>query len=244
MELTALTCKSCNAPILDSDIQWNLGLARCSHCGTVFNLKGGPAASPANYGQQQVAANTNWQRPAVPLPPGLAVNNLGSGIEIDYRWFNWGILFVLFFAVFWNGFMIFWYAMALRSQAWPMALFGIFHLSIGIFLAYTSLAGLLNHTLIRVEMGELKIEHTPLPWMGNRVLQVAEIAQLYSKEHISRSKNGTHITYAVHVALRAGNQIKLVDRLHTAEQALYVEQTLERAMGIQDRPMSGELPRW
>jgi predicted Zn finger-like uncharacterized protein len=244
MELTALTCKSCNAPILDSDIQWNLGLARCSHCGTVFNLKAGPAAGPTSYGQQAAPANYTWQRPAVPLPPGITVNNQGSGIEIDYSWFSWGILFLLFFAIVWNGFVLVWMAGVISMRAGPMALFGLFHLSIGIFLAYTSLAGLLNHTVIRVEMGELKIEIGPLPWPGNRVLQASEVVQFYTKEHITRNRRSVSVTYAVHAVMRTGNQIQLMGKLSTAEQALYIEQTLERTLGIQDQPVAGELPRW
>jgi hypothetical protein len=68
-------------------------------------------------------------------------------------------------------------------------------------------------------------------------------AQIYCKEHISRGKNGTTTTYQVRAATHAGVQEKLVESLDSSDQALFLEQEIERFLNIKDAPVVGEL-RW
>ena len=51
--------------------------------------------------------------------------DLGTTLEIRRRWFTAAVLFLVFFCVFWNGFMIVWHGMAFASGAWFMSLFGL-----------------------------------------------------------------------------------------------------------------------
>jgi hypothetical protein len=147
------------------------------------------------------------------------------------------------FALFWNGFMAVWFGIAIISRVWPMALFGTLHAAIGLFVAYYALAGFLNTTEVRVGMGEVEVTHGPLPWFGKRRLETAGIAQLYSKEVAHRQRRGTSYSHEVHVATRDGQQVKLLSGLDSSEQALYLEQEIERYLGIKDQPVRGEIVR-
>ena len=136
-----------------------------------------------------------------------------------------------------------WFGIAISQRVWFRALFATGHAAIGLGLTYGTIAGFVNRTLIRISPSQLTVGHGPLPWWGNKQLDATGIAQVYCKERVSRGRNGTSITYAVHAALRDGADAKLVDALDSPEQALYLEQEIERFLGIKDVPVRGELAR-
>lgn len=235
MELSELTCKRCQAPISTADLKWDLGLAACAHCGTVFSFQGQPGGS--------VRQAPTWQRPPVPIPDRFEITDRPEGLSISYRWFNLTFIFMAVFAVFWNGFMLVWHATSLASGAMFMSAFGLLHTAVGVGIGYYALAGFLNRTTITAERDVLHVRHSPLPWVGATDLWVRDLDQLYAKQVISKNSDGTSMSYELHAILKNGRQRKLVSGLSEAEQALYLEQQLERRLGIADRPVFGELPR-
>ncbi len=235
MELHELRCKSCGATIGPENFVERLAMARCGHCGAVFAVSGLP--TPAG------AAAAPRPRVKVPMPRGIRVEELGGMLEIRRRWFGPAFIFLAFFCVFWNGFMIFWHAMALSMGAWFMSLFGLLHTAVGIGLAWFTLAGLLNTTTIRARRGLVEITSGPIPCGGNATLSTDDLAQLYCKESVSHSKNGTSYSYQVLAVTKANVRKTLLKGLNEADQALFIEQELERFLGIEDRPMPGEIAR-
>ncbi len=131
MELRELTCNRCGAPIAGDDLSWELGLARCAHCGTVFGLQKSDPPSVAT-----VAGRSGTERGPVPLPERMRVYEEGGKLLLTYSWFTPTLFFMLFFAILWNGFMIFWHGISLASGAIFMSLFGLLHTAIGIGIAY------------------------------------------------------------------------------------------------------------
>jgi hypothetical protein len=111
---------------------------------------------------------------------------------------------------------------------------------VGIVLAYGFIANLLNKTHIYVSEGMISIRKKPLPWFGNTDIDSSDVKQLFSKEVVTHSKNSTHIYYEVQVITNSGRDIKLVGRLDTSEQALYIEQQIEKYLRIEDMPIQGE----
>ena len=108
-------------------------------------------------------------------------------------------------------------------------------------IAYTALAGWLNRTRITVDQGRISVRHGPLPWLGNKDLDGSTMKQLYSKEKISRGRNSTSVTYEVHAITTNGRNEKLLSGLETSEQALYIEQEIERYLRIEDAPVRGQI---
>lgn len=103
------------------------------------------------------------------------------------------------------------------------------------------LAGILNRTVISASGSELRVAHGPVPWLGNRGVPVADIAQLYCEEHRSEGKNGATFSYRLSAVGRDGRKLALVKGLPERDQALYLEQAFEDALGIQDDPVGGEM---
>jgi hypothetical protein len=183
-------------------------------------------------------------RPRVLMPAGFAIDDSAVGLRITRRWFSGVFIFLAFFCIAWDSFLVFWYSMAFGGGApWIFKVFPIVHLAVGVGLTYFTLAGFLNTTTIQVAMDELTIQHGPLPWFGNHRLSVHDLDQLYSQQEMNRNRNGVSYSYKVNAVTKGNRKITLVSGLTEADQALFIEQQLENYMRIKDRPVPGELPR-
>jgi len=232
-----LKCSACSAAVATGDIDEARALARCSFCGTLMDLSRRPV--PGAGGR----AFASVDRPEVPLPPRFQVGKEGTGLRIAWRWFTPAAIFLGVFSLFWCGFLVFWYGMAAAGGA-PLVffLFPLIHVAVGVGIGYVAVAMFVNRTTVTVEKGTVSIRHAPLPWPGNRTLGRADVEQLFCTQKVSHGKNGTTITYQVEAVGKGGRRTTLLKGLEQ-DQALYVEQRVERQLGIGDRPMAGEVPR-
>lgn len=177
-------------------------------------------------------------------------------MTIRHRWFQWALLFLLFFAIAWDSFLVGWYWLLTagpfggdHGMPGPMKLiffvFPIAHVAVGVGLTYFVLAGLLNSTVIRVADGMVSVRHGPIPWLGNLDVPIDGIEQLYcqNKLRTKHDENG-HATTSMHYEVHAvidGQKKKLLSGLHEADHALFVEQRLERFLRLENRPVPGEM---
>jgi predicted Zn finger-like uncharacterized protein len=224
-----LRCPECDAEIDADDVNLEQMAAKCRRCHAVFRidgLVGGRAVKPLD----------------TPMPDGMTLEHTAAGLRITRRWFTWGTLFITAFAVFWNGFLVVTLGSAFVSGFYPIAAFASIHILIGLGLIYWALAGFLNRTTVDVEPIELRVRHGPVPFPGKR-LEAGAVRQLYAKEHISRRRNSSSVTYELHAVTDAGRHAKLVSGLTSSEQALFLEQEIERYLRLEDRPIRGELAR-
>jgi hypothetical protein len=179
----------------------------------------------------------------VGLPDKLEINRRGSEIEIVRTWFGSQVLFITAFAVFWDGFLFSWYSMLGEFKGGMDSMFFYFpliHVAVGVGITYYALCGWLNRTRITVGRGKVSVRHGPLPWFGNREMDSSAIKQLYAKEMISTSRNGTTVSYDLNALTRDGRSIKFVGGLENSDQALYIEQEIEKFLGVKDGPVKGE----
>jgi len=235
MELTELRCRCCGALLTGENVDLGLRIARCGHCDAVFALDrpdGGGSAQPATP-----------ERPEVPMPGAIQVEVFGDSLEIRRRWFGCAAIFLIVFAVFWNGFMIVWHSIAMATGMFVMSAFGLIHTAVGIGVGYLALAMILNTTTIKVDRGMLTVSHGPLPWPGAKSLPIHEIKQFFCRETVHHGKNGTSYTYEVRYVTQTGSKEKLLTGLSNSDQALFIEQQIERHLGIKDEAVHGELSR-
>lgn len=230
-----LQCGSCAAALAEKDVESARGLARCSFCGTLTDL--GRRAEPGS------AAAAFRERAEVPLPKGFTVTR-GAGLVVVRRWFSPKFLFMLFFCLFWDGFLLVWFGVAAGGRA-PLVffLFPLIHVAVGVGLTYFTLAGLLNSTTVSASGGRLSVRHGPLPWAGNLDLGTSEVKQLFCTEKVTRGKHGPSYSYEVSYRGPGGEAKTLLKGLDAPEQALFMEQRLEKHLRIEDKPVGGELPR-
>jgi hypothetical protein len=165
-------------------------------------------------------------------------------LRVYWRWFRPASIGILFFSIVWDGFLAFWYSMAFTSHApSAMTLFPIIHVAVGAGVTYLALANLFNHTVVEATRQGLTIRHGPLPWAGNRHMERAELKQLFSSSRVIQGKNSSTTVYELNALTSDGRRVKLLGSLDDPGQALYLEQSLEKRLGIQDVPVVGELSR-
>jgi hypothetical protein len=233
-----LTCPDCGAAVPAEDVNIERGIGKCRACNAVIDVETALRGSDGGAGAVR--------RPPVPQPGSITVEDLGgTGLRLTRRWFTWGVLLLTVFCVIWDGFLVFWYTMALQPGApWFAVVFPLIHVTVGVLLTYSTLAMYVNRTVLEINDGRLTVRHGPLPWPGNRDLDVSEVEQLYCEEKTSRSRQGNvSYTYKVCGLLKGGRRETLLDSLPQRDHALFVEQFIEKYLGIEDRPVGGELPR-
>jgi hypothetical protein len=241
---THVACPSCGSTLRSEDMSLQTMAGKCRRCHALVDLRAaapGLAAAPA--AAEQAYAEPGAREPLpVPLPARVHVEARGSDLTIVRRWFSWGYIFLAFFCVVWNGFLATWYGIVFATDA-PLLfkLFPVLHVAVGVGLLYVTIAGFVNRTTFRVERDHLTVRHGPVPWKGNLDISTTSLEQIFCTEQISRGRNGTTIRYGVEAVLRDGRHLKLATGLDAREQAMFIEQTLEKHLGIQDRRVRSEM---
>lgn len=234
-EPVSLKCPNCGSVLRAEDYDLATGIIRCSYCKALATLPGARAATVSAQIQP---------RPDVPMPPGITCQNDGTNMVITRRWRSAILFFLIPFCIAWDSFLIFLYSMAFSGHtSWIMFVFPIAHVAVGVGLTYLVLATLFNRTVIIAGQGRLNISTGPIPWGRNIEMSSSEIDQLFCKSKANRGRNGTNMTYALWASLHDGTTCKLVGSVDDEDQVLFIEQKLEKALGIKDRPVPGEISR-
>lgn len=179
------------------------------------------------------------------MPKQMSWEQSMAGLSLVYRWYSPSAWAILLFTLFWDGFMVVWMSIAFTQGEWGMAAFGSIHASVGIFLAYWTLCKFKNRTTIAFLADRVTVRTTPFKFlMGKDVdVVVKDLDQVYCEEKITRNKNGVTYRYHVKAKLKGGENVTLVKDLEKPEQALYLEQEIERTLGIRDVAVPGEMAR-
>jgi len=233
-----LFCPKCGRPIPVEDVNLSTALARCRACNNLFNVGTIPPTTP-----QPAAIPDPRTQPILPVSRRFHINEFAGNLTIHWRWFNITYLFLAFFCVAWDSFLVFWYSMALTSRhvPWIMVVFPVAHVAVGVGLTYATLCGFLNATTLTVSHDALTIRHGPLPWAGNRTLPAAAIRQLHCERSGSRSRNGgTVYTYNLFATLTDGQKLKLVGGFTESADPRLLEQKIESHLRIPNQHVVGE----
>ncbi|MEM0915876.1 MAG: hypothetical protein AAGK09_14875 [Planctomycetota bacterium] len=245
--MQAMTCRVCGANLHADDVNTAMGIAKCRHCDAVFAFGaalGGGASAEAS------GVAVDRQRAEVERPPGFAIEEDAYRFRITQRWFTWTVFVLIGMTAFWNGivwFMLFQFAdefingsRSLGGMSIPMMLFFVPFVLIGLGMFYAVLTTFFNSTTIDVDDRELAIKHGPLPTFNNKAIPSLDIKQLYCKRKVTRTKNGSTVRYQLRAVMNDGKEQKLLSGLHQQDHAIYVEQQIERVLGIKDEAVAGE----
>jgi hypothetical protein len=186
----------------------------------------------------------------VPIPERFRVERNANELTVRWRWFKGAHIAMLFFVIAWDAFLLFWYFGFPSEQGGLIfKIFPIAHVAVGVGMTYFVLTGFLNTTTLSARSGVLRVHHGPLPWRGNRSIRVDDLKQLYVAEVQRRSTDSdsrrTTITYAYDLCamLESGQEVRLVRGLDSTAQGRYLESVFEAQLGIEDRPVAGEVPK-
>jgi hypothetical protein len=179
---------------------------------------------------------------AIGIPDRFAIDDNGAVFRIRWKWPRIAAVALGLFSVAWDTFLVAWYKGALTQTTFSpvMLIFPIGHVAIGVVLPYVALAFLMNHTLIEIEAGVLRVRHRPIPFPGSRTVTVGDVQQVFCVEREGRKGP---VTYDVMIRLTSERETKLVSGLDNERDARFIEQRIEQRLGITDRGVYGEIAR-
>ncbi len=237
---TVLVCPTCGGK---TSVREDTALADCMYCGNQIILRpaeiysGGQVAPPVAHGAPR-------ERPLTPMPAGMHLVQDGEGLTITRRWYAPKYIFLAFFCLIWDGFLILWFSLtSFYNASWIFILFPMLHVAVGVYLTYTTLAGFLNTSTVRLTADSFSVTHAPLPWPGAVHLHPAAIEQLYTREVNRRTKNGVSTTYTLSAVFGNGRKQDLLSGVEAPEACLFIEQQVEDWLRIPNRAVAGELPQ-
>lgn len=237
-----LFCPKCGKPVPADHVELSTMVAKCPACHTVFRFAHALEADVPDA--IAPAGAVPFDGTAVPRPSTIQVQDDGTNLRLTYRWFRPVIILLAILCLFWIVPALIFFAGASMSRApcFLLSMSGL-HVASGLALAYYTLTQFVNSTTVDVTAGRLRIQHGPLPLLGPQDVDVRQLEQLYCKEVVHRGRGAPAVRYTLFARTRSGRSIKLVQRLPDAEEALFLEQQIERRLGIQDRTVRGELRR-
>ncbi|NOU26363.1 MAG: hypothetical protein HOO96_00530 [Polyangiaceae bacterium] len=185
-----------------------------------------PAAQPANLVLQPV------QPLALYRPESFRLIEQGDGdnYEAAVPPSRLATLPLLFFTLFWDGFMVMWYGIAIAKGIWPMALFGLLHLGVGIFLSHKVLVGMFNTPRLRIADGRMKFTNGPIPAAGRLDAPVADVDAFAVVEGATSSRSGTTTTFSLVANMGNGTSKTFALFLPDRACAEYVAQRFNAAL--------------
>ncbi len=209
-------CKECGHEVRAEDVNLERVLAKCAHCHAVFNF------SDQLEPRERAANRRSRDKPTnLPPPPELKIQSGNNQLLFSRRWFSAGYIPMALFTLFWDGFMVMWYGIALTQGIWIMAVFGLLHAAVGVGLTYYVLTGFLNHSELRVTPMQLEFRHYPIPYPGAITLPAAQVQQLFCKREGRQAKGSEDFLYSLNVLTRDQFRHKLLDGLKTPESCWY-----------------------
>lgn len=214
------------------------GLGQCSQCAHTFDIS-------------QEIKKDPLRRPEIIMPQGIEMLKLRRSMELVIDWYHAtpksGIIGLLSGSFSWNLLLIpliIWMAL---SGHFLMLLFFSGHVVTGALLLLYLTAKLFNKTRITVESEGIQIEHQPIktPWNRSQFIGKDSIQQLFVsryRERLQTKSKKTVEAYALSAVLSDGKTVELVRGLNKETQ-LYLEQEIERYLGIRDEVVSAEIDR-
>lgn len=240
LEVVTLNCPRCNAPL---DVEPGKKSFACQYCGCALEVV--REGSDREYRLEERLEPV--ERRVVPCPQSLKIEEWGGGLTIWWRWFSPALIFMAFFCIAWDSFLLVWYGMAFAGGGmapWPfqllMFVFPLAHVAVGVGLTYVTLAGFLNSTRVKIDAGTLSVTHGPIPWKSPPAVLTDDLEHIYVTQSTQKSDEGRSLGYAVHVLQRGGSTVELLKHLTDADKALCIADRLRRHLDLESRPVAGE----
>lgn len=169
-----------------------------------------------------------------PPPAQVELFQRGSEIEIVRKWFGWQTVILTVFAGVWNG-VIFAGPGAFTEDMPP--LFALLFAVAGVCLAYYAIALWVNRTRIIVSRDKIAVRHGPLPWVGNKEVETANLKQVRAREQEFQNRRGVSL-YRIHQVCaewddRSETLIGDCFDNPTDAQALFISEEIEKYFGIE-----------
>jgi hypothetical protein len=174
----------------------------------------------------------------VPIPENTVIETQENQMSIKIPWYKHIAWFLLFFAMFWDGFLFF----AASSAPASVVLFMLLHIGVGVAITWYTICLFVNQTIININHDGFSISTTPLlfPGFGDVTVHREEFSQIYVKEKVRNNRRSTSVTYTLSLLDNNGRTRSLPFSCDDPEQALFIKDKIESYMDIKRMEVEGE----
>ncbi len=215
----------------------------CPKCGTLipeasFTSTGGVAQCPACPAAVRLVDRTEFpllEYPAQALPKGITLEMTDQRLTLSNRRFKWSVIFPLIFGI---GLSM---PLFMALFTWQPDLFFLPFGWIGLPFLCHALIRVFNQTITQVTPAQITIKHRPFTVWFDKVIGVERIKQLYVIQVRHKNKNSVWYTYELWMQYaKQGRSRRLISGMVEADPAFFLEQEMERFLGIKDKAVRGE----
>ena len=159
--------------------------------------------------------------------------------EIEYVFWT---LVVIAYDVFGLPYLYRWYIMTFSVPKVDIfsILIPLFNALLILAANYALMIGFFNTTVISVTSNVISVKDGPFPIWGNKRLASKDVLQLYCKKENVWNKFYVSTDFSVEAVMDGKSNVTLLFNLKQADQALFVEQEIEKFLNIEDKPIKGE----
>lgn len=171
------------------------------------------------------------------IPKEISLDNTPRELTIKKKWFEYGRLAQLAFAIILNtciAFIIYRLSQYDTTVAifiagiMSVSIIALFFQAIGLWMLYQAICGLFNTTVIKVDQSAISIHFGPLPWFGAKTINRQDIVQLHVCEKDYSDADLKHVSYQLQVIVKNSDPVYLLKHLETPEQAQFIEEKIEQ----------------
>ncbi len=227
MKIVELECKNCGAPLATDNVSDRLDVARCPHCKTIFALETLAPPTPSRK-KDTLPARAFLQ------PKHFEVHRESDELVIQGQpaasllWIGPFLLLCILTPL-----------VAVREYTLEhmdglSAYMPLGFALMGALAAAAILSTALRKIVIRVGPEKLSCIREGL-WKKHFCDVPSEsIVQLYVREYPTGGNDGRSIRYQLYLVRDLGGREVIYDDFYTAEQALYIEQEIEKRLGLEN----------
>ncbi|MEQ8222875.1 MAG: hypothetical protein ABRQ37_11270 [Candidatus Eremiobacterota bacterium] len=230
-----MQCQLCGELIDEYSINRKTFIASCPNCDSVFNFSTIPDA---------VDENAPGRRSPVAMPAGITMENGDGHLVIKWRWFRQSSFLLIIITLLYDCGLIY---LLFLSHSHIIALAGflmkfLFYGLVPFILTFIAMAHAVNSTVFDISDEAISIRHKPLPWPGNQTICSANISQLYCKKDKTRTVLGQDYSFCLKCIMKDGEEKDMIGYLDTPEQAIFIEQEIEKLLDIKDEAVGDVNP--
>jgi len=219
-DYTKLTCPSCSGNILSDDININDKIAKCGSCHAIFPFH--------KEIKQLLASNTAKQE--IIRPEGIDIFRFRDSMEVTIQQPLTVIEMVLFMLIPLWGLTV--------AIGFVKGIFLLLILSILLLLGSTvyGLVWYYRHKMhLTINQRFLTVKREPRKYIAEKAYAVEDIDQIY----IAYTSLGLSILAIIN-GVNGQKHINLISNVSTISKAKYLEQEIEKYLGIEDRRVPEE----
>jgi|GEM_PF-4677175 len=176
------------------------------------------------------------------FPRGVDLLKLDSYMEIIMDWKFLSNKFTLLFATMWNAILLVMLTVVVAAGAVTGALFLLPFILIGGWVAYQSVAYLVNKSIVTVNDQYIEVTSTPVAHvMKDFKISVSDVQQVFTKRMVAGKVNDEpRYSYGIWIRTRDGKDTPLIVNLKEIDHARFIEYQIESYTSITDSEIKGE----